>query len=290
MTKDNHSGSWYVKRDDVVEGPFPWAAIDRNVALGRIKETDRLSQDGIEWRRVKSFRSSFSATAGDGLAAFDERRGERRADDEISRSGDNDQRGKRDRRRQESKDVLERRARSERVWAGLRARSNSNRWPMVSMAVVLATIVILALSLSMSERGSAPDCEAPGAPGVNWDFCSKSGIQLNDLELALMSARNAKLSGATMAGSNLVESNFAYADLTGADLSLSDLRGARMVGANLRHAKLGHARMAHAALRFADLSGAVIAGADLSGAQLANAIWIDGRICERNSIGACIVR
>ena len=290
MTKENHSGAWYVKRGDDVEGPFPWAVIDRNVALGRIKESDRLSQDRIEWRRVKSFRSSFSATAGDGFAAHDERRGERRADDATSDGGDDDQRNKSDRRKQESQDVLERRARSERVWAGLRARSNSNRRPLISMAVVLATTVILALSLSIPEPASAPDCEAPGAPRVNWDFCTKSGIQLNDLELALMSARNAKLSGATMAGSNLAESNFAYADLTGADLSLSDLRGARMVGTNLRHAKLAHARMADADLRFADLSGAVIAGADLSGAQLANAIWIDGRTCERNSIGACIVR
>ena len=290
MAKATQSGQWYVKRGDHVEGPFPWTVIDRNVELGRIKESDRLSRDGVNWKRVRSFHDSFSSSAGGGLAASDERRGDRRIDDRDSSDDGDDRRRSRDRRKQESKDVVERRARSERVWAGLRAGSESSRRPMAAMGAVLAVIVILALSLSMPDRRGSPDCEAPGAPRVNWDFCTKSGVRLNDLELALMSARNAKLSGAAIAGSNLTESNFAYADLTGADLSLSNLNGARLVGADLRNAKLGHARMTHADLRFADLSGAVIAGADLSGAQLVNAIWIDGRICERNSIGACIVR
>ena len=290
MANKTHEDHWYIERGGDVQGPYRWSVIERNFALGRIRDTDRLSEDGVAWRPAETFPSSLSLTVDGGVAAHDERRSDRRADEDDDACGEPDQRGGRDRRRRESKDVVERRARSERVWAGLRARSDPIRRPMFAIAAILVSIVILALKPSTPQKRGAPDCEAPGAPRVNWDFCSKSGIRLNDRELSLMSARNAKLAGATLAGSNLTESNLAYADLTGADLSLSDLSGARMVGADLRNAKLGHARMTHADLRFADLSGAVIAGADLRGAHLANAIWINGQTCERNSIGVCIVR
>ena len=290
MANKTHADLWYIKRGGDVQGPYRWSVIERNIALGRITDTDRLSEDGVQWRPAETFASSLSLTVDGGVAAHDERGRDRRADENDDANDERDQRGGRDRRKRESKDVVARRARSERVWAGLRTRSDPIRRPMFAMAAILTSIVILALNLSMPQKRGAPDCEAPGAPRVNWDFCSKPGIRLNDRELALMSARNAKLTGATLAGSNLKESNLAYADLTSADLSLSDLSGARMVGADLRNAKLRHARMTHADLRFADLSGAVIAGADLSGAHLANAIWINGRTCERNSIGVCIVR
>ncbi|MCZ6771946.1 MAG: pentapeptide repeat-containing protein [Proteobacteria bacterium] len=294
MTKKTQSGLWYVKRGDEVKGPFRWESIDAYVALGRIRDNDRLSEDRSRWRRVKAFRDRLNSARCDGeraaLPVFDERRGDRRAPGPGLAHAAEEQRVGSERRSHESAEVLERRARSERVWAGLKTHSQGTRGPMIATAALLITVLILAVALSIPTEQSSADCLVPAAAQVNWDFCNKPGVRIGDRSLVKLSARNAKLVGAVIAGSDLTGANLAYADLTGADLSLSNLSGARMVGANLSHAKLGHARMVGTDLRFADLSGALIAGADLTGAQLANAIWVDGRTCRRDSIGACIVR
>lgn len=294
MTKKAQSDLWYVKRGDEVKGPFRWESIDAYVALGRIRDNDRLSEDRSRWRRVKAFRDRLKPVRCSGervaLTVFDEHRGDRRAPDSGPAHAAYEQRGGSERRSHESAEVRERRARSERVWAGLKTRSQSVRGPMIATAALLITVLIFALALSMPTDQASPDCLAPAAAQVNWDFCNKPGVRISDRGLVKLSARKATLVGAIIAGSDLTGANLAYADMTGADLSLSNLSGARMVGANLSHAKLGHARMVGTDLRFADLSGAMMAGADLTGAQLANAIWVDGRTCRRDSIGACIAR
>lgn len=283
-------GRWYVKRGSEVRGPFRWALIERYVALGRIRDSDRLSADGVSWERMgvlRDRRGDAAVNAASEHALADERRGERRAPGGEERAPAPGRRGT-DRRRAEPAAVLERRRRSERIWDSLRPQRDGGKGPLLGIAGVLVAVVLLAVFVSMPREHRGPDCtQAPGA-GVNWDFCSKAAVDLSDVRLPALSARNAKLAGANLAGAELPEADLAYADLTAADLTLADLAGSRLVGANLRMAGLRHARLTGADLRFADLSGASVAGADLSGARLASAIWVDGRVCDRRSVGMCL--
>ena len=66
----------------------------------------------------------------------------------------------------------------------------------------------------------------------------------------------------------LVEARF-----SGINLSNANLRGANLIGATF----------INATLKGADLTGAKLAGADFSGA-----LWTDGAICLKGSIGGCI--
>lgn len=281
-------GRWYVKRGSEVRGPFRWALIERYVALGRIRDGDRLSADGVSWERMGALRERLGDAASEHARA-DERRGERRGPEGAECAPAPGRRGK-DRRRAEPAAVLERRRRSERIWDSLTPQRDGGKGPLLGIAGVLVVVVLLAVFVSMPRGHRGPDCaQAPGE-GVNWDFCSKAAVDLSDVRLPALSARNAKLAGANLAGAVLPEADLAYADLTAADLTLADLAGSRLVGANLRMAGLRHARLTGADLRFADLSGASVAGADLSGARLASAIWIDGRVCDRRSVGMCLRR
>ena len=286
-------GLWYVKRGDQVRGPFRWEVIAKNIGLGRIRQGDRISQDRERWLPPPLAPEGADGQAEDytaqGSAVHDERRGERRGGVDGS-DAPREQREGLERRAPESTEVLQRRARSERVWAGLRNSSAVARGPLLVVGALLGFVLVLSLLLSGREKVGVPDCAAAPSPAVNWDFCVKPAVQLDSTKLAGLSARNAKLMGARFVGASLREADFAYADMTAADFTLADLGAARLVGANLRNAQLNHARLAHSDLRFADLTGASLAGAELSGARLANAIWIDGRVCARNSIGACIVK
>ena len=69
-------------------------------------------------------------------------------------------------------------------------------------------------------------------------------------------------------GCYLVEGRF-----SGIDLSNANLRGANLIGATF----------INATLKGANLSGAKLAGANFSGA-----LWTDGSVCLRGSIGGCI--
>ena len=43
---------WYVRRGSAVQGPFTLEQIHRYVLLGRVRLTDRVSEDGESWSRV----------------------------------------------------------------------------------------------------------------------------------------------------------------------------------------------------------------------------------------------
>lgn len=279
-------GLWYVQRGDDVRGPFRWDVITRNIALGRIHHDDRLSQDASTWRPLDEIARTRVLPSMPPISIADERRRERRsarADDAPPaglRRGD-------DRRQPEASSVVARRARSERVWASLRVPAMQARLPMLVVSLLLAVSVAVALRWHLPSAPSAPDCLAPPAPAVNWDFCAKPDVVHRQVNLSGASARNARLTNAVLVGANLQGADLAYADLSAADLTLVDAGRARLVGASLRKARLNHARLTGADLSFADLAGADLAGAELTATRLGHAIWSDGRVCSRDSIGVC---
>lgn len=43
---------WYVRRGSAVQGPYSLAQLHRRLVLGRVRLTDRVSEDGQRWYRV----------------------------------------------------------------------------------------------------------------------------------------------------------------------------------------------------------------------------------------------
>jgi len=79
-------------------------------------------------------------------------------------------------------------------------------------------------------------------------------------------------------GANFSGSNMAYAEITESDLNYTNLERVRLIGANLKDADLS----------YADISNALFTGANMSNTKFDNAIWIDGQVCKKNSIGSCL--
>lgn len=277
---------WYVRCGAQICGPYRWEVVARNVGLGRIHAEHRLSRDKEHWLAPGEMQPRLPVLGMLAGSAHDERRAQRRnAGHEVATGLREGQ----ERRAVEEPGVVSRRARSERVWAGLRPAGSSSaaRVPLLAIGLALCVSFALAVRLTTSTEDVVPDCHATAAHGINWDFCTKPKQQLGQLNLAGMSARNAQLSGTNLVSANLRGADLAYADLSATDFTLADARLVRLVGANLRNAVLNHARLTGADLRFADLSGASLAGAELSAVRLGNAIWTDGRVCARDSIGVC---
>ncbi len=53
--KNNDKRLWYIRGDNEVQGPFPSDTISRYLLIGRIEETDELSEDGKHWRQVTEY-------------------------------------------------------------------------------------------------------------------------------------------------------------------------------------------------------------------------------------------
>ncbi|MGE0858766.1 MAG: pentapeptide repeat-containing protein [Gammaproteobacteria bacterium] len=240
---------WYLRRGEDVRGPFPWAAIARHAGLGRIHPSDLLSRDRREWRPSRELLPLLHEAASDGAAEVEPPPASRRS--------------------------------------GVVADRHPARVPLLAVALALGLCAALAVHGPPSRGTAQPDCRAAAGPGINWEYCRFEQAELAGANLAGLAARNVALRNAHLAGARLVAADLAYADLRGADLTLADVAQARLVGASLRDARLNHARLTGADLRNADLRGASVAGAQWSAARLGGALWVDGRVCPPEAVGAC---
>lgn len=114
------------------------------------------------------------------------------------------------------------------------------------------------------------------------------GVDMHESSLA-----SARLDRSDFSRSNFSWSIFQLASLKDTNLMLSNLEHAHLHGVNLQNANLMLANLTGASLFDADLSGANLRGANLLGAiiikaRFDNAIWVDGRICKKGSIGRCL--
>lgn len=118
-----------------------------------------------------------------------------------------------------------------------------------------------------------------------------------NLEEAIISQSN--LVGARLAKANLQRTRLLWTDLQWTILALADLRGSNIGGANLEHANLQETNLEGASLYDASFIGAHLEKANLRNAKidahtnfknanLEEAIWINGIVCEKGSIGKCI--
>lgn len=154
-------------------------------------------------------------------------------------------------------------------------------------SIVIAAVLIVALTglvmlVGQDDPTQERDCGAAPAPGVNYESCRLSGVDLRAASLVGANLSNASLVNAKLSEVDLKQANLNYVDLTSADLSYANLNGASLKGANLRSTDLTNADLSNADLSFADLGAARIGGVRWKGAKFDGAIWIDGVQCEAN--------
>lgn len=293
---------WYVRRGGAVKGPFPASQISSFVVLGRIRAGDEVSSDQEKWRKVGEIPGLIpkvvrEGTDGEELQVIrqreDERTGIDRREEPAAVPADGDQRrpGNPDRRRDEPDAIIRHRRQKALLLDTLREGSEkerrSRRWIMpVTIALTLA-VIITGVVIGPTSLDDAPDCAAAPGPAVNWNNCTMDLLKAREADLAGARVRNAKLRDADLLGANLAGADLAYTDLAKANLSYVDLKGADLKGATLQGADLTYADLTGADLSYANLKDARLGGAIITGTLFSEAVWHDGRICARESVGQC---
>lgn len=281
---------WYLKRENATSGPYPQAAIESQVVLGRIGPNDELSNDGKQWQTVGSM-SEFSSQlnfdrSSREFAKFDERSAERRNRAAAGASDTAQTERTSDRRRTEAPSVVTSRQKSNQIWQSLQIA----RERRVGLWLALTAIIVFLFAIAPFKGAEVPvvlNCESPPAIGVNWESCNLSNIDLRHLDLREAQLANAKFESSNFAGALAANANLAYANLSNANLHLANFTQARVVGAKLVGANLSYANFSGADLRYSDLTNARIDGAEFSDAKLGGAIWMDGVRCKPGSVGRC---
>ena len=108
------------------------------------------------------------------------------------------------------------------------------------------------------------------------------GKRLSIVEVMALLRTSRDLSGKNLSGINLVGFNLSKCNLKGVDLSNANLERADLEESDLERANLAGANLRMASLK---LSGMI--AANLENVILDGAIWQDGRICAKGSLGMC---
>jgi uncharacterized protein YjbI with pentapeptide repeats len=313
---------WYTRRGNEVRGPFPAPQISRFILLGRICETDEISNNQHDWQKVsevpvlvpEELKASLEDPAArDRLLIARMREDERSA---RNRRGDNAadipdinrrQREGNDRRKEEEEQLIRHREIKTAIAESARQGQEHHFLRGVLATLVIAGIIGAAWYFQPWQKQDSSDCNAPAQPWVNWSNCQMEGVRLASTDLRGARMRNANLAGGDFRGSQLGGADLAYTSMVGTNLSGTQMSQAALVGANLRNADLSAANLSGANLAFAIFQGADLTGADLSNADLANAdlkgatitfakiagarlgkaTWIDGKVCAEDSVGNC---
>ena len=313
---------WYTRRGNEIRGPFPAPQISRFILLGRICNTDELSTDQNHWQKVsdvpvlvpqelKMDLNDPEAKKRLKIARMreDERSANDRRDEGKSKKTINERRLSADdeRRQQEEEEVIRHREIKTAITEAGTHRKHNYFLRGVMATLMIGSVIAGAWYYQPWQQQTTSDCNALAQPWVNWNNCLMEGVKLVAVDLRGARMRNANLGGADLRGAKLGGADIAYANLVGAKLLGAEFSQTALVGANMRNADLAGAdltgaNLAYAILQGADLSNAKFNDADLSdadlqgatmknttltGAKLDQAIWLDGSICARGSVGGC---
>ncbi len=279
---------WYIKRQGKIKGPFPAGQISQSLLLGRLVLQDEVSHDKQTWQTIAEVPElvpevlkveQLDPTQQERLRAArrwaDERREDRRGE---SRSEVKD--------RRESASPLRDTSPS--------THEMDSPWRVGNLIIPgLASLLLVGLIYAVWIYSPKPvtsgsHCDERPTKGVNWSHCRLAGLQAIRSELQGAVLDSAQMNGANLLGSNLANASMAYVDLSMSYLSYANLSDANLKGANLQGADLTHAKINNADLSYADLQNAQIDNAEIKGVRLGNAIWVDGRTCKAESLGACL--
>ena len=278
----------------MVKGPFLPAQITRNILLGRLLPDDELSLNEKQWQEVASHQELYPDVLQ--KKPFNEKEvniarmqvDERVADQRRAKQNmEQERRQTRERRATESEAILAHRQHRKEIDDACKSSVKRPRMPFLSIALIVIVILGFGLLLKPEDQASQVDCGLPPAKAVNWSNCNFINLDVENQNLESAQLTDAILNESNLLGANLSSANMAYAEITKSDFSYANLENVRLIGANLQSSDLRYANLNNADLSFADLSNVLLAGANLSNTRFDNAIWVDGRICKKGSIGAC---
>lgn len=289
---------WFVRREGQVTGPFLTAQISRNILLGRLNCDDEVSVDEVNWQKIikhpelipdvmlqKPVDQEKLEIA---KIQVDERISEKRRQKQgLHQKMVEERRKTRERRGTESKEMLRHRKNINTLNETYKKKLKRPKLPVFSIVLLVFVLVIFGFVLTSNQKKELVDCSVPASKGVNWQNCLFVKLEAENQNLEQSVLTDAKLNNAKLLGVKFTGSDMAYAEIIESDLSYADLEGVRLVGANLSKTDLRYANLKNADLSYADLTGALLAGANMSNVQLSNAIWVDGKVCEKGSVGSC---
>lgn len=258
--------AWYIRclPKNEVKGPFPAGQISQEILLTRYKLTDEVSHDKNEWLKIKDVPELLPNI--------------------LTENRENPE--------------FETRLAAARRWADERQRKvvgkhknskNNQFFGIIQVCAVLAVVffvIVLAFKYSPKNKIKV-DCSEPARQGVNWNGCGFIAVQLIQANLTEANLMNVNLQYANLTEANLSFANLKYVMLDFAILQRVDFTKANLKGASLLSADLTGATFNQADLSYANFKGALITNTRFDGAVLDNAIWIDGRMCAKGSIGQC---
>jgi hypothetical protein len=292
-----HKHLWYRRRDGEVRGPYPAKQITQHILLGRIRDTDELSQDQETWKPYaelpalmpEAMRAAHASGDHERLRNARRHADERRSDRRRKRGATPAEQRRKERRRPEPVEDIAFRATRNRWDAQYRiAAARRYRWPLLFVTVFIVLFVAAQLyQRYVGGAASTRDCNAKPAPQVNWSHCHFEGATLTRAPLTGATLNTTHFVGAALDGARLEGSDLRYADLSGANLKEANLSGALLTGAMLRSAILTGADLSDADLSYTNLLGAELTGATLTRTRLGRAIWTDGRVCAPDSVDTC---
>jgi hypothetical protein len=287
-----------VRKNGKVSGPFFTAQISRNILLGRLNLNDEVSADEVNWQKIAKYRELIpdvlqkdpvdEKQLAVAKMQVDERISEkRRQNQNLHQDMAAERRKTRERRDTESEVMVRHRDNINALNASYKKQLKRPKLPVFSIFLLIIVLVAFGFVLTSKQKKELVDCSVPASKGVNWQNCLFVNLQAENQNLQESILIDAKLNKAKLLGVNFSGSDMAYAEIIASDLSYADLQGVRLVGANLSKTDLRYANLENADLSYADLTGALLAGANLNNVQLSNAIWIDGQVCKKGSVGSC---
>ncbi len=290
---------WYVRRNDVVTGPFPERVIRQHLLLGRLTMADEVSRDVQHWHTVATLDEIIPEVMKGDMddpevrQRFEaERRwaDERLAIDRRTANGPTDhpeRRGVERRGAERPETVVARELKTRLIVANRNRKGPANGVALLVALSVLALLIWAATTITPAPIIEIVNCQAAPAPQVNWDSCQLKGRQWAGVDIHDARARNADLSGTTLDRANLDGADLAYANMSLTHIVAASFRGATLVGADLQLSTLAESDFSGADLAYANLYRADLRGAKLQNVRLDRTVWVDGTICAVGSVGQC---
>ncbi|MCU7833733.1 MAG: pentapeptide repeat-containing protein [gamma proteobacterium symbiont of Taylorina sp.] len=277
MSQDNQL--WYVKEKGRVKGPFTSGLISKNILLGRIHPDDELSQDKKNWRKASSVHSVMPDVIKNRHEPnYKERlRAARRWADE----------------RGEIREV--RTNGEEKIFSPRKKMTHLGIKTSGVLGIFAFIIIVSAMLYAMfhftpDDPVTQIDCASAGENGSIFDSCHLQRRNFSKRSLKEASFKNTLLQNSHFKQSSLQNSQFDYANLSNADLSHANFTQASLKAVDLSNTILTATIFTKADMSYANLTGAKGSKVKFSGANLSNAIWFDGRICAKGSVGQCLAK
>jgi hypothetical protein len=278
---------WYIrKHSGTVTGPFSVSIINNQFSLQRLKIDDEVSTDQINWRPLSRWPHLQKNHDKNIVKQLDERNGFDRRDKQQS-SENPSQRSDSERRAIESAEDIHRRQHRTKLMQKFRQRKQPFFWPTFTLISLSILVVFIGVFYAESFPTSRSNCGKPAAPHINWENCLKPNVNLENKDLSNAQLRNSQLSESKLMNTNLNGANLAYADLHSSNLSYSQIQNTNLKGANLQNTDLSYADLSNSDLSYADLRQANLGGSKLDNVRFDHAIWIDGKVCAKQSMGQC---